>query len=82
MTFSVGDRVLAEDSEVSGYGTIIYEEQDGSGLWYGVEMDEKFRLNHTLDGRCPDGYGRWFRARSLRPAGPAVDERKFLEVIL
>lgn len=107
MTFSLGDRVLAEDSEASGYGTIICRqrieisgddtvtvkvddlaqandciEQPGETVWYGVEMDIPLESGHSLDGRCPAGRGRWFRARSLRPASPAVDERKFLEVIL
>lgn len=67
MKFKVGDRALADDGYVKGTGTIISIEQDGGVDWCGVEMDEPYRGSHTLDGRCPEGRGRWFREEHLRP---------------
>lgn len=83
MNFKVGDRVFADDDIFNGEGTIVFIDQDGYVDWYGVEMDEPYRGGHTLDGRCPEGRGRWFEKEDLLHLDEEtiIDETRFLEVI-
>lgn len=83
MSFSVGDRVFASDDCFNGEGTIVCVDEDPVVVWYGVELDNAFEDGHTLDGRCPAGYGRWYKVGHLRHLDDEtmIDETRFLEVI-
>ena len=64
--FKVGDRVkyVGTDSNCKGkVGTIVTIDDDS--IPYGVEFDEKVYGDHSLDGKCESGYGRWLELEEI-----------------
>lgn len=85
MVFNIGDRVICT-TRVCGIcdtegmaGTVVLTSFLGHS--YGVVFDVNVS-GHSLEGRCPYGYGLWVHSEHLSPLRPIkkASEREYISI--
>ena len=83
MSFNIGDRVICT-TRVDGYyntenisGTVVTLDERAYGVVFDVNVS-----GHSLDGRCPYGYGLWARSEDLSPLShnKKASEREYISI--
>ena len=83
MNFNVGDRVICT-TRVDGFyhtenisGTVVIPNEHAYGVVFDVNVE-----GHSLDGRCPYGYGLWVCSEDLSPLyyTKKASEREFISI--